>query len=62
LIIEKLDGVRLDLRATGPQKSRGRHAVAREEALHMRRWRIAWRASVDDRDSTPRPAEHQRGA
>src|SRR3954452_179162 len=61
-IVEKLDAVAPQLRATGHQKIGRRHSVTRQETLHVRRRCIARRAGVDHSNSAPRPTEHQSGA
>lgn len=59
---DQFDAVTGRLCPPGGQEVRGRHPVARQETLHMRRWRIARLAGVDHGDPAPGPAQYQRGA
>ena len=62
LVLDELDAVAAHLARAGRQEVGGRHPVAREEALHVRRRGVSRRAGVDDGDPAPRPAEHERRA
>ncbi len=49
------------LGAAGGEELGGRQAVGAEEALHVRRRRVAWRPRVDDDHVTASPGQDQRG-
>ncbi len=57
--VDDLDAVGGDLVPTGGQQLRGRHPVAGQEAVHVRRGRVAGSAGVDDGDPAPGTAQHQ---
>src|SRR6185437_4108150 len=59
---DELDAVRGNLVAPYSKEIRGRHPVAREETLHMRRGCVTRLASVHDDDPPPRAANDQCGA
>jgi hypothetical protein len=61
-VADDLDAVRQDFCVGRSQELGGRHAIARQKALHVGGWCVSRLASVDNGDSTPRPAEHQSGA
>ena len=44
------------------EEVRGRHAVAGQEPLHVRRGCVAGCAGIDHRDPAPRSSEDERGA
>jgi hypothetical protein len=52
--------VPFDLRASDRQKLERRETVAREEAVHVRRRRVARRASVHDKHGPASARQHQR--
>ena len=62
LIFEQLHAVPRDLGPARGEKVCGRHAVARQEALHVRGRSIPGRARVDHRDPSPGSTEDERGA
>jgi DNA-binding transcriptional ArsR family regulator len=57
-----LHAVAPDLGASGPEQLGRWRSVARDEPLHVRGGRVARRSGVDDDDTAPRPAEHERRA
>jgi hypothetical protein len=58
-VVDDLDAVPQDLCAGRCEELGGRHAIARQKALHVGGGCVAGLSSVDDGDSTSRPAEHQ---
>jgi hypothetical protein len=61
-VVEDLHAVAPYLVARGRDQLGRRHAVAREEAVHVLGGRISRRSGVDHDDPAPGPAEHKGGA
>ena len=54
-----VDAVPRHLAPAGGQQLPGRHAVAGQEALHVRSRCVARHSGIDDGDPSPGPAQHQ---
>jgi hypothetical protein len=61
-VLDELDPVAAHLRPPRREQIGRRHAVATEEAVHVRGRCVARGAGVDDGDASARPAEHERRA